>query len=64
MCHVSHVTCHVSPVICHVFCGFFNKLVELVDEGYVINEAYPVWFICISGHFKHLNYSERLLTQI
>ena len=47
-CQVSHVRCHMSGVTCHVtsvtflllFC--FNKGVELVRRGSVINGAYPI----------------------
>ena len=43
---MSHVTCHISNVTC-IFeeeksLGGGDKVVELVDGGYVINEAYPV----------------------
>ena len=56
--NVSHVTCHMSGVMCQVsgvkcqgscvlcqikFC-WFDKFVELVGWGSVINEAYPVLF--------------------
>ena len=58
MCHVSPVTCHVSPVTCHMSKNMlhvlnkeniyiypsekFDKVVELVGGGSVINGAYPV----------------------
>ena len=43
-CHVSHVTCHVSHVTCHMshVKKKFDKVVELVGGGSVINGAYPV----------------------
>ena len=46
--HVSHVMCHVSGVRCQVSCvncPFFDKDVELVGGGSVINRAYPVKFM-------------------
>ena len=48
MCHMSHVTCHLSHVKIFFFYIFFNplnifdKVVELVGGGSVINGAYPV----------------------
>ena len=46
MRHVSHVTCHVSHVILFLFFLYpekkFDKVVELVGAGSVINGAYPV----------------------
>ena len=57
ICHVSRVMCHVSCVLCHVspvtyFFLFkkgkksgqqkFDKVVELVGGGSIINGAYPV----------------------
>ena len=36
-----HVTCHMSEVNHHVSL-YFDKLAELVVEGFVINEADPV----------------------
>ena len=44
-CHMSHVTCHVSHVTCHIF--FFDKVVKLIGEGFVINGATPSSFPCI-----------------
>ena len=56
MCYVSPVTCHMLPVTCHLSCVtchlsnvkiyihflyLFNKVVELVGGGSVINGAYP-----------------------
>ena len=38
-CHMSGVTCHVSCVMCQVF---FDKVMELVGGGSVINGAYRV----------------------
>ena len=38
MCHVSHVMCHMSSVTSI----FFDKVVTLIDGGYVISGAYPV----------------------
>ena len=52
MRHRSHVTCDICPVT-HVKCPskmniFFSaKVVKLVDGGFVINGAFPVWFIGI-----------------
>ena len=48
-CHVSRVTCHVSRVTCHVsrvrfFFFFFDKVVELIGGGSVINGATPSSF--------------------
>ena len=44
-CHVSRVMCHVSRVTCHMshvfFFVFFDKLVELIGGGSVINGATP-----------------------
>ena len=47
MCHMSSVMCHVSGVMCQVsgvvlFFSFLDKVVELVGEGSIINEAYSV----------------------
>ena len=39
-CHVSCVTCYMSRVTCHK--KIMDKGVELVGQGSVINEAYPV----------------------
>ena len=39
--HVSHVTCHVSRVTCHMSFFFFDKIVELVHGGSVINGPSP-----------------------
>ena len=48
ICHVSHVTCPLSHVNFFFFIfyplNFFDKVVELVGGGYVINGAYPVQF--------------------
>ena len=43
MCHVSHVTCQLSHVIFFLFIKKFDKVVELVGGGSVINGAYPVY---------------------
>ena len=61
MCHVSGVTyqvscvrCQISGVICQVsqvFYLFFDKVVGLVDGGFVINKAYPVYFIVVNIKF-------------
>ena len=45
MCHLSHVRCHLSHVRCHLLqicVGGGDKVVELVNEESVVNEAYPV----------------------
>ena len=42
-CHVSHVACHMSHVTCHIF---FDKVVNHIGGGSVINGAYPVQFSC------------------
>ena len=52
ICHMSQVTCHVSHVTCQVLCVtciflyiyifFFEEMVELVGQGFVINRAYPI----------------------
>ena len=44
-CHVSPVTCHLSHVTCFLLFVFFDKIVELVSGGSVINGAYPVQFL-------------------
>ena len=60
-CHMSHVTCHLSRLTFHMiffilFCSekkiekkshlnIFDKMVELVGGGSVINGAYPVLFL-------------------
>ena len=57
MCHMSRITCHMSRVTCHMSKYFFfftffffnslkkfNKGLELVGGGSVINGAYPVKF--------------------
>ena len=41
---MSGVTCEVSGVTFFIFI-FFDKVVELVGGGSVINEAYPVQFV-------------------
>ena len=48
-CHVSCVMCHMSQVKnkfnikkMNIFQKKFNKVVELVSGGFVINGAYPV----------------------
>ena len=38
--HMTHVTCHVLGVKCHIF--LYDKVVEVVGGGCVINGAYPV----------------------
>ena len=63
-CHVSHVTCHLSPVTCQIFFYFyillifffffftlkkFDKVVELIGGGSVINGAYTVYFSSITN---------------
>ena len=51
MCHMSGVTRHMSGVMCQVFrviflilIFFFDKVLELVGGGSVINGAYPDYF--------------------
>ena len=45
-CHLSLVRCHMSGVTCHnFFLFFFNKVVEFVCVGSVIDGAYPVLFL-------------------
>ena len=42
-CHVSNVICHVSHVTCHMFffvCFFWDKVLEIIGVGSVINGAY------------------------
>ena len=51
MCHMSCVMCQVSGFKWCMFFLFFDKVVELVDGGSVINEAYPVKFLFISHCF-------------
>ena len=48
-CQMSHVRCQVSGVTCQIniymyicFVFFWDKVVELVGGGSVINRAYPV----------------------
>ena len=44
-CHMSRFACHMSHFTCHIiFFLLFFKLVELIDGGFVINQAYPVLF--------------------
>ena len=54
VCHMSGVTCQVSGVTCHFFfLFFFDKLVDLVGGGSVINGAYPNYFQCIISKYVH-----------
>ena len=43
MCKVSHVKICFNFEF-HFFVCFFDKVVELVGGGYVIDGAYPVYF--------------------
>ena len=40
-CHVSRATCHMSCVTCHIFFFFFDKVVEFIGGGSVINGTTP-----------------------
>ena len=52
--HLSCVTCQMSHFMCHVsiyFSSFSDKVVELVDGGYVINEAIQASFFLTNHNF-------------
>ena len=44
MCHVSHITCSMCHVIFSFYFFLFDKMVEMVRGGSVINGVYPVSF--------------------